>query len=196
MLISTLLVSARSGGSLVSSLRDIADTLETRKEVRREIRTLLAQSVITGYMVVAMGVGLLIMINTIRPGTINLMTRSLWAGHLRRRRPPYAAGLSRSAAPRGSSRERARVPLVVGAVAALAFGLFVAGYRLMRADAAEHLGVEDLVLLRAAARSRPRAWARSSGSPAGWCRACAGPSARPASPASSTGSTRPAGRTA
>jgi tight adherence protein B len=77
VLISTLLVSARSGGSLVSSLRDIADTLETRKEVRREIRTLLAQSVITGYMVMAMGVGLLIMINTIRPGTINLMTRSL-----------------------------------------------------------------------------------------------------------------------
>lgn len=77
VLISTLLVSARSGGSLVSSLRDIADTLETRKEVRREIRTLLAQSLVTGYMVVAMGIGLLIMINTIRPGTINLMTRSL-----------------------------------------------------------------------------------------------------------------------
>lgn len=77
VLISTLLVSARGGGSLVSSLRDIADTLETRKEVRREIRTLLAQSVITGYMVVAMGIGLLIMINAIRPGTIDLMTRSL-----------------------------------------------------------------------------------------------------------------------
>lgn len=77
VLVSTLLISARSGGSLVSSLRDIADTLETRKETRREIRTLLAQSVVTGYMVVAMGVGLLVMINALRPGTINLMTRTL-----------------------------------------------------------------------------------------------------------------------
>jgi tight adherence protein B len=75
VLISTLLVSARSGGSLVTSLRDIADTLESRKEVRREVRTILAQSVLTGYMVIGMGVLILIAVNGIRPGTIELMTQ-------------------------------------------------------------------------------------------------------------------------
>lgn len=44
VLVSTLVVSARSGGSLVTSLRDIADTLDARKEVRREVRTTLAQA--------------------------------------------------------------------------------------------------------------------------------------------------------
>jgi tight adherence protein B len=75
VLIYTLLVSARSGGSLVTSLRDIADTLESRKEVRREVRTILAQSVLTGYMVIGMGVLILIAVNGIRPGTIELMTQ-------------------------------------------------------------------------------------------------------------------------
>ena len=43
---------------------------------------------------------------------------------------------------------------VIGAFAAATFVVFMAGYRLMRADAAEHLGVEDLVLLRAQSRSQ------------------------------------------
>lgn len=74
VLISTLVVSARSGGSLVSSLRDIADTLEARKETRREIKTTLAQSVATGYMVIAMGLGMLFLLNTIQPGSVEAMT--------------------------------------------------------------------------------------------------------------------------
>jgi tight adherence protein B len=74
VLVSTLLVSARSGGSLVSALRDIADTLDTRKEVRREIRTVLAQALATGYMVIGMGVALLFMLNLVRPGTVEKMT--------------------------------------------------------------------------------------------------------------------------
>ena len=74
VLISTLLVSARSGGSLVSALRDIADTLDNRKEVRREIRTVLAQDLATGYIVIGMGVALLFMLNATRPGTVEKMT--------------------------------------------------------------------------------------------------------------------------
>lgn len=74
VLISTLLVSARSGGSLVSALRDIAETLENRKEVRREIRTVLAQSLATGYLVIAMGVALLFLLNVAQPGTVEKMT--------------------------------------------------------------------------------------------------------------------------
>jgi len=79
VLVSTLLVSARSGGSLVSALRDIADTLDQRKETRREVRTILAQSTSTGYLVIAMGFGLLFLLNLIQPGTVAAMTQS-WAG--------------------------------------------------------------------------------------------------------------------
>ena len=77
VLVSTLLVSARSGGSLVSALRDIADTLDQRKEVRREVRTTLAQSTATGDLVVLMGFGLLFMLNAIQPGTVRLMTQNI-----------------------------------------------------------------------------------------------------------------------
>jgi tight adherence protein B len=76
VLMSTLLVSARAGGSLVTSLRTIADTLEERKETRREIRSTLAQSVATGYTVIVMGFGLLLLLNVINPGTVDTMTRN------------------------------------------------------------------------------------------------------------------------
>jgi tight adherence protein B len=77
VLMSTLVVSARSGGSLVKALRDISVTLDDRKEVRREIRTTLAQSVATGYMVIAMGIGLLFLLNTVQPGTVQKLTTNI-----------------------------------------------------------------------------------------------------------------------
>lgn len=77
VLLSTLLISARSGGSLVSALRDIAGTLEVRKETRREIRTTLAQSVATGYTVIGLGVGMLLMINVLFPGSVEEMTQRI-----------------------------------------------------------------------------------------------------------------------
>jgi tight adherence protein B len=76
VLVSTLVVSARSGGSLVSALREIADTLDERKEVRREVRTTLAQSTATGYLVIIVGIGLLFLLNLLQPGTVQAMTRS------------------------------------------------------------------------------------------------------------------------
>jgi tight adherence protein B len=76
VLVATLIVSARSGGSLVGALRDIADTLDDRKETRREVRTTLAQSVATGYSVVGMGLLILAMLNTLNPGTVEKMTRN------------------------------------------------------------------------------------------------------------------------
>jgi tight adherence protein B len=76
VLTATLVVSARSGGSLVNALRDIADTLETRKETRREIRTTLAQSLATGYLVIVLGFGLLLLLNALAPGTVQTMTTS------------------------------------------------------------------------------------------------------------------------
>lgn len=78
VLLSTLLVCARSGGSLVTSLRTIADTLEERRETRREIRSTLAQSVATGYTVIAMGFGLLLLLNVVNPGTVQKMTVNIF----------------------------------------------------------------------------------------------------------------------
>jgi tight adherence protein B len=77
VLVSTLVVAARSGGSLVSSLRDIADTLDARKETRREIRTVLSQSLATGYLIIVLGFGMLFLLNAIQPGTVQTMTSNL-----------------------------------------------------------------------------------------------------------------------
>jgi tight adherence protein B len=75
VLVSTLLVSARAGGSLVTSLRTIADTLEQRRETRREVRTILSQSVATGYTVLGLGLAVLPLLNLLSPGTVETMTR-------------------------------------------------------------------------------------------------------------------------
>ena len=77
VLMSTLVVSARSGGSLIKALRDISLTLDDRKEVRREVRTTLAQSRATGALVTLMGVGILLALNAIQPGTVERMTQNL-----------------------------------------------------------------------------------------------------------------------
>jgi tight adherence protein B len=76
VLTSTIAVSARSGGSLVTALRDIADTLEQRKETRREIRTTLAQSLATGYIVLIVGFAILLLLNAMFPGVVERMTAS------------------------------------------------------------------------------------------------------------------------
>jgi tight adherence protein B len=80
VLVTTLIIQARSGGALVSSLRNISDTLEARKEVRREIKTLLASSVFTSYLVAILGGGTLLVLNLISPGLLGRMTRSLVGG--------------------------------------------------------------------------------------------------------------------
>jgi tight adherence protein B len=77
VLMSTLVVSARSGGSLIKALRDISLTLDERKEVRREVRTTLAQSRATGALITVMGVGILLGLNAITPGTVERMTQTL-----------------------------------------------------------------------------------------------------------------------
>lgn len=76
VLMSTLVVSARSGGSLVTALRNIADSLEERKETRREVTTILSQSVATAYLIVIIGLGLLLVLNLMSPGTVELMTHT------------------------------------------------------------------------------------------------------------------------
>ncbi|WP_375426530.1 type II secretion system F family protein [uncultured Friedmanniella sp.] len=76
VLMSTLVVSSRSGGSLIKALRDISLTLDDRKEVRREVRTTLAQARTTGTLVMVMGIGILLILNLIQPGLVDKMTRN------------------------------------------------------------------------------------------------------------------------
>lgn len=74
VLVSTLVISARAGGSMVTALRNISRTLEERKEIRREIKTVLAQVSYTGYLIALMGVGELFIINGFVPGALQTLT--------------------------------------------------------------------------------------------------------------------------
>ncbi|GAB3740802.1 type II secretion system F family protein [Nocardiopsis nanhaiensis] len=74
VLLSTLVVASRSGGSLVTALRNISSTLESRKETRREVQTILSETTSTVWALGFMSVGALFMINAIEPGIMRTMT--------------------------------------------------------------------------------------------------------------------------
>ncbi|MFI1799938.1 type II secretion system F family protein [Streptomyces sp. NPDC020379] len=74
VLVTTLVLSNRAGGTVVSSLRNLTRTLEERKETRREVRTQLSQVTVTAYVVPLMGVGTLLLMDRIAPGSIDRMT--------------------------------------------------------------------------------------------------------------------------
>lgn len=74
VLISTLLVSARAGGSLVTALRTIATTLEERKEIRREVKTIMGEAVVTNWAIGLLGVAGLAMVNVIMPNALRIMS--------------------------------------------------------------------------------------------------------------------------
>ncbi|MGP3754683.1 type II secretion system F family protein [Streptomyces sp. IBSNAI001] len=77
VLVSTLILSNRAGGQVVSSLRNLTTTLEERKETRREVRTQLSQVNTTAYAVPAIGVGAMLLVNSIIPGALDRMTGSV-----------------------------------------------------------------------------------------------------------------------
>ncbi|GAA4132831.1 type II secretion system F family protein [Actinomadura keratinilytica] len=77
VLISTLVVAGKSGGSLITALRKISTTLEERKETRREVKTILGQSVVAGWAIGGMGAALFIGIGVMQPETMDKMTSSL-----------------------------------------------------------------------------------------------------------------------
>ncbi|SEF79829.1 tight adherence protein B [Actinacidiphila yanglinensis] len=76
VLVSTLVLSSRAGGSVVESLRNLTVTLEERKETRREIRTQMSQVTVTAYAVPVIGIGSLLLLNRILPGSLSAMTGS------------------------------------------------------------------------------------------------------------------------
>ncbi|MER6214860.1 MULTISPECIES: type II secretion system F family protein [unclassified Streptomyces] len=77
VLVSTLVLSARAGGAIVGSLRNLVVTLEQRKETRREIRTQLSQVTVTAYLVPAIGLGSLLLVDLMMPGALDRMTGAL-----------------------------------------------------------------------------------------------------------------------
>ncbi|RMI29593.1 type II secretion system F family protein, partial [Streptomyces triticirhizae] len=76
VLVSTLILANRAGGTIVSSLRNLTNTLEERKETRREVRTMLAEINATAVTIPLLGLGALLLINSMSPGALGRVTGS------------------------------------------------------------------------------------------------------------------------
>jgi tight adherence protein B len=76
VLVTTLVLANRAGGTVVGSLRNLTQTLEERKETRREVRTQLSQVNMTAFAVPAMGLGALLLMDKVMPGALDTMTSS------------------------------------------------------------------------------------------------------------------------
>jgi tight adherence protein B len=74
VLMNTLIVQQRAGGDAVSALRELAQTLDNRRETNREVRTLMAGAIYTAYVVPCMGLFSLLLLNTINSRTLARMT--------------------------------------------------------------------------------------------------------------------------
>ena len=59
------------------ALSELGQTLEARKDLLREIRTMLSGAVFTSYLVAGMGAGTILMINAISPGIMRQLTTTL-----------------------------------------------------------------------------------------------------------------------
>jgi tight adherence protein B len=77
LLTRTLIIQARAGGAMVTALQEMSETLETRKDLRREITTVLSGAVFTSWIVLGLGVGSLVMLNLMAPGTLHKMTSTV-----------------------------------------------------------------------------------------------------------------------
>jgi tight adherence protein B len=76
VLMTTLVIQQRAGGDTVRALNELGHTLEARKDLMREIKTLLAGSVFTSYIVVGIGVATIILLNIMSPGVMREMATS------------------------------------------------------------------------------------------------------------------------
>ena len=77
VLMTTLMIQQRAGGDTVRALSELGQTLETRKDLLREIRTMLSGAVFTSYLVAMMGAGTLVLVNLISPGIMTELTTTL-----------------------------------------------------------------------------------------------------------------------
>lgn len=77
VLVNTIIIQHRAGGDVVAALRELAGTLDERRELRREVRTMMAGEIFSGYLVVGMAVGSLLLINLYRPGVLDELLSSV-----------------------------------------------------------------------------------------------------------------------
>ncbi|MGQ4350081.1 type II secretion system F family protein [Streptomyces sp. SAS_275] len=76
VLVTTLVLANKAGGSVVNSLRNLTQTLEDRKETRREVRTMLSEVNATAFTVPFLGIGSLVLINSSNEGALARVTGS------------------------------------------------------------------------------------------------------------------------
>jgi tight adherence protein B len=63
VLVNVLVIQARAGGRIVTALRGITEALETRRDLRREVATLIAGSKATVYAVSLLGAGMVLLVH-------------------------------------------------------------------------------------------------------------------------------------
>ena len=95
VLMTTIVIQQRAGGDTVRALGELAATLDARKDLRREIKTLLSGVVFTSYVVAGIGAGTILLLNFMSPGVTKEMTGSR-ARHRRASSSPASCGRSRS----------------------------------------------------------------------------------------------------
>jgi tight adherence protein B len=77
VLMTTIVIQQRAGGDTVRALGELASTLDARKDLRREIATLLSGVVFTSYIVAGIGGATILLVNGISPGVTKQLTSSL-----------------------------------------------------------------------------------------------------------------------
>lgn len=71
LLVTTLVIQARSGGNLVRALRRLTGTLENRRDMRREATSMTAGSTSTAYLMVAFGFVVVAVMQRAFPGSLD-----------------------------------------------------------------------------------------------------------------------------
>ena len=77
VLVRTIVIQSRTGGALTDALTEISQTLEDRKELRREVRTVILGSAMSGYAVMIIGAAAIILLNLLKPGMLDNLAGSI-----------------------------------------------------------------------------------------------------------------------
>ena len=77
VLVRTIVIQSRTGGALTDALAEISQTLEDRKELRREVRTVILGSAMSGYAVMIIGAAAIILLNLLKPGMLDNLAGSI-----------------------------------------------------------------------------------------------------------------------
>lgn len=77
VLVSTLVIQQRTGGDVIEALREMSTNLEVRRDLKREVTTVMSGVKFTAYAVMGLGIATLLLLEGINPGTLRNMTSQL-----------------------------------------------------------------------------------------------------------------------